>query len=78
MLEVDTSRRDFLVVTLGNYSKAKICWDEMDEPSARTKPDLDARLTRLRDAIRSQVTPTAVTWNVTMPGEVFADTQGKL
>ena len=78
VLEVDTARRDFLVVTLGNYSKAKICWDEMDEPSARTKPDLDALLTRLRDAIRSQVTPTAVTWNVTMPGEVFADTQGKL
>ena len=78
LLEVDASRRDFLIATLGNYSKVKICWDEMDEPSTRAKHDLDSRLTKLRDAIRSKVTPDVITWNVTMPGEVFADTQGKL
>ena len=78
VLEVDTSRHDFLVATLGNYSKAKICWDEMDEPSARARADLNSRLTKLRDVIRSKVTPDTVVWNATMPGEIFADTQGKL
>lgn len=78
VLEVDTSRHDFLIATLGNYSKAKICWDEMDEPSAQSRKDLVVRLTQLRNVIRSRVSPDTVTWNVTMPGEVFADTQEKL
>lgn len=78
VLEVDTSKRDFLVATLGNYSKVKICWNEMDESSANARKDLLSRLTMLRDAIRSKVTPDTVVWNATMPGEIFADTQEKL
>ena len=78
VLEVDTSRRDFLIATLGNYSKVKICWDEMDESSARARTALVSQLTKLRDAVRSKVTPDTVIWNATMPGEIFADTQGKL
>ena len=78
VLEVDTSKRDFLVVTLGNYSKVKICWEEMDVPSAKSREDLLSRLTRTRDAIRSRVTPDTVIWNATMPGEIFADTQEKI
>ena len=78
VLEVDTSKRDFLVATLGNYNKVKICWDEMDESTANARKDLLSRLTKIRDAIRSRVTPDTVIWNATMPGEVFADTQGKI
>ena len=78
VLEVDISKRDFLVATLGNYSKVKICWNEMDESTANARQDLLSRLTKTRDAIRSRVTPETVIWNATMPGEVFADTQGKI
>jgi len=78
ILDVDTSKHDFLVVTLGNYSKAKILWEGMDAPTAASRQDLVTRLTRLRDAIRSKVTPDTVIWNATVPGEIFADTQGKL
>ena len=78
VLEVDTSKHDFLVATLGNYSKVKICWDEMDESTANARKDLLARLTKLRQVIRCRVTPGTVIWNATMPGEIFADTQGKI
>ena len=78
ILEVDTSKHDFLVATLGNYSKVKICWHEMDESTANARKDLQSRLTKLRDVIRSRVTPDTVIWNATMPGEIFADTQGKI
>jgi len=78
VLAVDTSKHDFLVATLGNYSKVKILWTDMDEPSAESRRDLMTRLTRLRDAIRSKITPETVIWNATVPGEIFADTQGKL
>jgi len=78
VLDVDTSKHDFLVATLGNYSKVKILWEGMDESTAASRKDLTARLTRLRDAIRSKVAPETVIWNATIPGEIFADTQGKL
>ena len=78
VLEVDTAKHDFLTVTLGNYSKVKILWDEMDESTVRAHKDLVTRLTQLRNAIRSQVTPETVIWNATIPGQIFADTQGKL
>lgn len=75
ILEVDTSPSDFLVATLGNYSRAKILWEGMDEPTSRSRDDLTLRLTRLRDAIRSRVSPSTVIWNATIPDEIFADTQ---
>ena len=79
ILEVDTSKHDFLVATLGNYSKLKILWDGMDEPQTpASKADLVQRLTRLRDAIRSRVAPNTVIWNATIPSRIFADTQEKL
>ena len=78
ILEVDTSKHDFLVATLGNYSKVKILWNGMDEPNARSKEDLLLRLTHLRDTIRSNVMPDTVIWNATVPGKIFADTPGKL
>ena len=78
ILEVDTSKHDFLVATLGNYSRVKILWDGMDEPNANSRADLLARLTNLRDVIRSRVTPDTVIWNATIPNRIFADTQGKL
>jgi len=78
ILEVDTSKHDFLVATLGNYSKVKILWDGMDESNTTSRQDLAKRLTLLRDAIRSRLTPETVIWNATIPGEIFADTQGKL
>lgn len=78
ILEIDTSKHDFLVATLGNYSRVKILWNEMDEGTPNSRKDLEARLTNLRDAIRAKVSPETVIWNATIPNRIFADTQGKL
>jgi len=78
LLEVDTSKHDFLVATLGNYSKLKILWEGMDDPSAHSRKDLLRRLQNLRDAIRSRVATDTVIWNATLPDRIFADTQNKI
>ena len=78
ILEVDTAKHDFLVVTLGNYSRVKIRWEDMDGESPQSRTDLVKRLSLLRQAIRTKTTPETVIWNVTIPGRVFADTQGKI
>lgn len=78
VLEVDVSKPDFLLVTLNNYSKVKIAWNEMDEQSPAALSDLRTRLANLQKAMHSRVAPETVIWNVTLPDAVFADTQGKL
>ena len=78
ILEVDVSKPDFLLATLGNYSKVKIAWDEMDEQTPASRTELRVRLANLQKAIRSQIAPSTTIWNATMPDTVFADTQGRL
>ena len=78
VLEVDVSKPDYLLATLGNYSRVKIVWEGMDEESPASRADLVRKLGLLRMAIRSRVAPDAVIWNATMPDTVTGDTQKKL
>ena len=78
ILEVDVSKPDFLLATLGNYSTVKIAWEGMDEQTPASHDDLVRKLGLLRKAIRSRVAPDAVIWNATMPDTVTGDTQRKL
>lgn len=75
--DVDVSKPDFLLATLGDYSKAKISWHEMDESTAASRDALVKRLDQLVKTIRSKVGAGTVIWNATMPDRVFADSQGK-
>lgn len=74
ILNVDTTYPDFLVATLGNYSRAKIAWEGMDAPTAETNKRMTEQLTALRDAVR-QAGPYVKIWNATIQGRVFGDTK---
>ncbi len=79
LLEVDTSKTDFLVGTLGDYSRVKICWEGMDEGTPAARAALNARLALLLKAVRARCEGLkAVIWNATLPDYVFADTQERL
>ena len=73
--DVDVSKPDYLLATLGDYSRLKIAWDGMDSPSAKSRHELEGRLALLVQTIRTRVGTGARTWNATMPGSIFADTQ---
>lgn len=73
--DVDVSKPDYLLATLGDYSRLKIAWDGMDSPSAKSRRDLEGRLALLVQTIRTRIGEGARTWNATMPGSIFADTQ---
>lgn len=76
--DVDTSKTDYLLATLGNYSLLKIAWDGMtDLPNANSRTDLDRRLEKLVQAVRTQLGSGMKTWNATMPDVIFADPQEK-
>lgn len=81
VLEADISKPDYLLITLGNYSRLKIKWDSMDENSRRSREDLETRLRKLVMAIRTRIAPdSGVIWNATYddPERITANTQEKL
>ena len=78
ILEVSVANHNFLLATLGNYSRVKIIWEGMDEESPASRSDLVRKLGLLQKAVRSRVAPDAVIWNATMPDTITGDTQKKL
>lgn len=76
ILEVDISRADYLLATLGNYSRAKIAWTGMDGSLGSAKQALCGQLACLRDAIRARLSTNVKIWNATVPNRIYADTQG--
>lgn len=64
LLEIDTSKPDFLIATLGNYSKLKITWKDMDRDNAASSQDLAMRLKLLHQAMLNQISSKPVMWYV--------------
>lgn len=75
--DVDISRPDYLLATLGDYSRLKIAWEGMDDaPTAKSREILRVRLEQLVTTIRSRVGVGAKMWNATVSDYIYADTQG--
>jgi len=78
---VDTTRPDFLFAILGNYSQARIAWEGMDTPTAATQAAMEKQIDnfvkayRTRLAVPSNGVMSAVVWNATEPGVIYADTK---
>lgn len=74
--EVDTLKRDYLLVTLGDSSRAKIAWEDMGRPSRESHASLTNQLSRLTQVVRSNVAAGTRLWNATdwgTPGRIYAD-----
>ena len=73
--EVNTSKKDYLLVTLDDYSTAEIAWDHMGENSDVALTSLRRQLVHLAQAIAARLAPRATRWIVTeyeKGGRVYA------
>lgn len=73
--EADAAPKDYVLVTLGDYSRAKVAWEEMDEDTPRARESLARQLRRLSKAIASNLAAKGSTWIVTdygTPGRIYA------
>lgn len=76
ILEVNTSKKDYLLATLGDYSNARIAWDHMGEATQIARTSLKRQLSRLSKAIGSRISPRTTLWIATdygTPGRVYAN-----
>ena len=76
-LEVSTAPRDVLRLTLGDYDRTAILWEQMDEPpTAASRAALTNRLALLCKARRNALTPGRTDWDATLPDRVTANPRG--
>jgi hypothetical protein len=75
VLDVDITKDDYILATLGDYSRVKIAWEGMDDFSPESKIRMTAQLNELAKAIRTRTAP-AQMWNATVPGAVALDPKG--
>ena len=74
-LEIDTSKKDYVLVTLGDYSTAEIAWSRMGEDAEEAHQSLRRQLVHLAQAIATRLTPRATRWIATeyeKGGRVYA------
>jgi hypothetical protein len=74
--EVDTFKRDYLFATLGDSSRAKIAWEDMELHTKASRESLRRQLTRLSQAMKSNVAAGTKLWNATdwgVPGRIYAN-----
>ena len=79
--EIDTSKKDYLLVTLEDYSTAEIAWYHMDEDSEAAQKSLHRQLLHLSQAIATRLTPRSTRWIVTeyeKGGRVYAADPARL
>lgn len=65
VLEVNTSHKDYLLVTLGNYDRVKLAWDRMDDDTRAARESLRRQLRHLKSVIETSLTPRATVWIAT-------------
>ncbi len=73
--EINTSKKDYLLATLDDYSTAEIAWDQMGEDSDIAQKSLRRQLVHLAHAIATRLTPRATHWIATeyeKGGRVYA------
>ncbi len=81
VLEVDTSKKDYLLVTLGDYSTAEIAWAHMGEDSETAQQSLRRQLVHLAQAIAARLTPRTTRWIATeyqKGGRIYAADPARL
>ena len=74
--EVDTFKPDYLFATLGDSSRAKIAWEDMEKPTKASRISLTNQLARLSKAIKTNLAAGTKLWNATdwgTPGRIYAN-----
>ena len=74
--EVDTTKQDYLFLTLADSSRVKFAWEEMDKKNKTSLTSLRRQLKRLSQAIQSNVAAGTKLWNATdwgVPGRIYAN-----
>ena len=79
--EVDTYKKDYLLATLGDSSRVKIAWEDMEKDTKKSRTSLRRQLLNLSDAVKSNIASGTKLWNATdwgSPSRIYANDPTKV
>ena len=74
ILEIDTAKADFLLITLTNYSSVKFRWTGMDGFTPESDAALREQLLKVSQTIGTNLSGEVKVWNATIQGIVTSST----
>jgi len=72
LLVLDTSKDDYLFLTLSDHRQAKIGWDGMQDEEKNTEVKMQRQFDQLAKAMDCELGRPCQLWDATHPGRIFA------
>jgi len=76
LLVLDTSKDDYLLLTLSDHRQAKIAWEGMQDDEKETEAKMQRQFDQLTQAMESEIGRGCLMWDATHPGRIFATPPG--
>ena len=77
ILEIDSTKSDYLLITLSNYSAVKFRWEGMEKPSPSADAAMRSQLRKVAQTIAANLQPGTRIWNATQPDIISGDLNGR-
>ncbi len=71
LLVLDTTKEDYLLLTLSDHRQAKFAWDGMQDEGKNTVARMQRQFDQLAQAMESEIGRPCLLWDATHPGRIF-------
>jgi len=76
LLVVDSTKDDYLFLTMSDHRQAKIAWDGMQDEEKNTEAKMQLQFDELAKAMESEIGRPCQMWDAMHPGRIFATPPG--
>lgn len=76
ILVVDTTKDDYLLLTLSDHRQVKFAWDGMQDEAKDTEAKMQRQFDQLEKAMENQLGRSCLMWNAMFPGRIFGTPPG--
>jgi cell division septal protein FtsQ len=76
ILVLDTTKEDYLLLTLSDHRQAKFAWDGMQDEEKKTEAKMQKHFDQLGLAMESEIGRRCLQWDATLPGRIFGTPPG--
>ena len=72
ILVVDTTKEDYLLLTMSDHRQAKFAWDGMQDEEKNTEARMQKQFDQLAKAMENEIGRDRLMWDAMHPGRIFA------
>ncbi len=76
MLVLDTTKEDYLLLTMSDHRQAKFAWEGMQDEEKNTETKMQKQFDQLAKSMESEIGRPCQQWDATHPGRIFGTPPG--